>query len=207
MYLLHPCTGVGLIITCSTWKNTFKIAEQLFRHFLGRESSFYMRLTDADEGWWGMMRDDFDASEGWLTVVSGGLQGTHSVEWFNGAVVAWSSEGWPPLSWRECCIHLTQRIHLRIHKQSIEQVIVHKLVAMLCLMYIRRLAVVAVWLISSSRQVAKVISLKCILWFVYELAQRQAWWEVTWLFHWSSERVIFSLCTFWLNFSMCLVFI
>lgn len=178
----------------------FKIAEQLFRHFSWEGECI---LCGADSCWCGIsvpLGADRD--------VSGGLQWTHGVERFD-AVVAWSSEEWAPLSWGEpafTAAYAWLRIHLRIQKQSLEQVTA-RAGSNVCVFHVGRVAAVAGWLISSSRQVAKVIFLKCILWFVYELAQREAQWEVTWLFHWSSERVIFMLYTSWLHFSMCLVFV
>lgn len=60
-----------------------------------------------------------------------------------------------------CWIRLIQRIYLNYHKQSLEQVTA-RAGSNVCAVYMRRLAVVAGWLISSSGQVAKVISLKPI---------------------------------------------
>lgn len=106
--------GVGLFVTFSTWTD-----------FLGRKSTFYMELTDADDG--------FRCLRGLTYVVSGGLQSTHTVlkdlvQWCpdhqkGGNLEAGENQ-------HSCWIWLTQRIYLSIHKQSLEQAPVHELVAM-----------------------------------------------------------------------------
>lgn len=157
-----------------------------------------------------MLMTDFGASDGWLMVVSVGLQWTHTS-------LKDLRQWWPDCQ-KGGCLQAGEKQHSLLDTPDSENLLEHpqaRLRAGECARACSNVCARCTWgawqlfLVDwpqAAGKVAKVISLKPILWFAYELAQREAPWEVTWLCHWSSGGVIFSLYTSWLHFSMCLGF-